>query len=218
MRAGLGALRVCRTSHTCVCATDSFQLCCSECELALSLCRCAMLATPACVRHTVSSFTASSASCPWCSPCALCSSHLRVCEHIFPASLFRARAGVGALSVTMLAPPTCVSSFFYGMKTTTRTQQLPGCRLEPLRLRLAGREALRRNAGYTEGYPDYATRASCLSSFTSVFDQQWRKRGCLRGGGVCLRRFKKRLRHSLPFQPTSLFGIGEFTKDYFQSV
>ena len=43
---------------------------------------------------------------------------------------------------------------------------------------LAGREALRRNAGYTEDYPDDATRASCLSSFTSVFDRQWRKRGC----------------------------------------
>ena len=47
---------------------------------------------------------------------------------------------------------------------------------------LAGREALRRNAGYTEDYLDDATRASCLSSFTSVFDRQWRNRGYF--GGV----------------------------------
>jgi len=43
-----------------------------------------------CVRATISGFATSSVSWPWRSPCAPCSSHLRVCEHLFPASLIRA--------------------------------------------------------------------------------------------------------------------------------
>lgn len=107
---GLGAVRVRHVRHTRV-ANNYFRLCYFECELALALSVCAMLVAPARVRASISSFTDSSVSWPWRSPCAPCSSHLRACEQLFPASLLRAKADLGAFRVRH-ARNTCVSYYF----------------------------------------------------------------------------------------------------------